>query len=220
MQYKWLITACVIIGLLSSSSCNEAVHKQEARQLPFYSSADFTPAWIEPSNADYNKIHSIPSFSFIDQFGDTVTERTFDNKIYVANFFFTACPAICKQLTKGMGLVQQAFKTNHQVRLISHSVTPDRDNVGVLLNYAEQHKVIKGKWHLVTGNRKEIYTIARQSYFAEEDMGLQQSQDDFLHTENILLIDKKRRIRGVYKGTDPAEINNLIADIKVLEKES
>ena len=177
---------CTLIVLLAtwllSSSCNSFKAEQEVRQLPFYTSADFTPQWISISSIDYKKIPSIPPFSFTDQSANTITEKSFNNKIYVANFFFTACPGICKQLTKGMGVVQQAFKQDENVMLISHSVTPERDNVKVLKHYAEQHNIVNDKWHLVTGDRKTIYTLARDSYFADEDLGVAKNESDFLHT--------------------------------------
>ncbi|MET0392932.1 MAG: SCO family protein, partial [Chitinophagaceae bacterium] len=129
------------------------------------------------------------------------------------------CPGICKKLTSNMTRVQRAFANDTTVLLLSHSVTPERDSVPVLAAYAKDNGIIPGKWRLVTGPRSAIYTIARQSYFADEDMGLQQDSTSFLHTENILLIDKQRHIRGVYKGTVQLEIDNLIADIKKLEQE-
>ncbi len=148
-----------------------------------------------------------------------VTEKTFAGKIYVADFFFTSCPGICKRLTTNLTLVQTAFKDDDKVLLLSHSVTPETDNVDRLQQYAVSYGVIKNKWHLVTGSREQIYGIARNAYYADEDMGVKKNSSDFLHTENILLIDKHRRIRGVYKGTSVKDVNDLIADIKTLELE-
>jgi protein SCO1/2 len=203
------------------AACTTPVNKekQAAGKLPFYNSADFTPLWIEPSSAAYASIHTIPPFQFTDQNGEPVTEKTFEGKIYVADFFFTACPGICKRLTTHLKIVQDSFKTDSRVLLLSHSVTPENDSVPRLKQYANSFGAIGGKWHLVTGNRETLYTIARQSYFADEDMGQKKNSNDFLHTENMLLIDKHRRIRGVYKGTALNDINNLIADIKILEAE-
>jgi protein SCO1/2 len=115
--------------------------------------------------------------------------------------------------------VQQTFKDDQQVLLLSHSVTPEKDNVAVLKEYAYEHGAIKNKWHFVTGNRNDIYNIARKAYFADEDMGWKQDSTTFLHTENILLIDKHHHIRGVYKGTIQLQVNDLINDIKELETE-
>jgi protein SCO1/2 len=212
---------CLIASLAFLVACNTPVTKEKpaAGKLPFYNSADFTPQWIEPTAKEYAAIHTIPSFQFTDQNGETVTDQTFEGKIYVADFFFTACPGICKRLTTHLTIVQDSFKTDNRVLLLSHSVTPESDSVPRLKQYANSFGVINGKWHLVTGERNALYNIARQSYFADEDMGQKKNSSDFLHTENMLLIDTHRRIRGVYKGTALNDINNLIADIKILEKE-
>jgi protein SCO1/2 len=211
--------AIVIIAILVCCENPIAKGEQQARILPFYTTAEFTPQWIEKSSSAYNTIHSIPAFQFIDQDSTMVTEKMFAGKIYVADFFFTACPGICKRLTTNLSLVQTAFKNDNDVLLLSHSVTPENDNVSRLKQYANAFGVIKNKWHLVTGKREDIYGIARNAYFADEDMGIKKNSDDFLHTENMLLIDKHRRIRGVYKGTSVKDVNDLIADIKVLKLE-
>ncbi len=197
--------------------CRSANDKKETEVLPFYNTADFTPQWISRSSPAYAAIHTIPAFRFVNQEGDTITEETVSGKIYVASFFFTACPGICKQLTGNLLLVQKAFKTDEKVLLISHSVTPENDNVTRLHQYAQRFGVDAAKWSLVTGNKQAIYQLARKAYFADEDMGEQKNTNEFLHTENLLLIDSQRRIRGVYKGTSVKEVNNLIADIKLLE---
>ena len=219
MPARIYFSAIVIVAILACCKNPVVKGEQQARILPFYTTAAFTPEWIEKSSSEYNIIHSIPSFEFIDQDSITITEKTFAGKIYVADFFFTACPGICKRLTTNLSLVQTAFKNDSDVLLLSHSVTPENDNVSRLQQYANAYGVIKNKWHLVTGKREEIYGIARQAYFADEDMGMKKNSDDFLHTENMLLIDKHRRIRGVYKGTSVKDVNDLIADIKVLKLE-
>jgi protein SCO1/2 len=196
-----------------------AAEKEAVRKLPFYNTADFTPSWIDTSSPAFGSIHRIAPFRFINQDSLVITEKIFSGKIYVADFFFTACPGICKRLTTNLMLVQAAFKDDESVLLLSHSVTPENDNVAKLKQYANAFGVIHDKWHLVTGSRNAIYTIARQSYFADEDMGEKKSSNDFLHTENMLLIDKHSRIRGVYKGTSVKEVNDLIADIHQLEAE-
>ncbi len=219
IQVRIYFSAIVMIAILACCTNPAAKREQQARILPFYTTAEFTPQWIEKNSSAYDTIHSIPPFQFIDQDSTTITEKTFTGKIYVADFFFTACPGICKRLTTNLSLVQTAFKNDTDVLLLSHSVTPENDNVSRLQQYANAFGVIKNKWHLVTGKREEIYGIARQAYFADEDMGIKKNSDDFLHTENMLLIDKHRRIRGVYKGTSVKDVNDLIADIKVLKLE-
>ena len=216
-----MIRSVLVLLIITFASCTQPAGKQvqEARVLPFYNSADFTPQWIVKSSKAYDSVHAIPAFQFTNQYGESVTEKTFTDKIYVAGFFFTACPGICKRLTTNLTLVQTAFKNDDTVLLLSHSVTPENDSIPRLLQYAKAFGVIKNKWHLVTGNREQIYTIARQAYFADEDMGLTKNSNDFLHTENLLLIDKHKRIRGVYKGTSVKDVNDLIADIKILKGE-
>lgn len=201
-------------------SCSPPVQpKQAVHALPFYNTADFTPQWIEPTDSAYTRIHTIPDFQLMDQRGVLVTAKSVNNKVYVAGFFFTACPGICKRLTNHLALVQKAYLTDADVRILSHSVTPETDDIARLQQYASAHGVISDKWLLLTGNRDSIYTLARSAYFADEDMGTKKSSNDFLHTENLLLIDRHRRIRGVYKGTSLKDVNDLIADIRILKQE-
>lgn len=210
IQHKLL---CILL-LLSLAGCL-AVPTDKKESLPYYSGADFTPYWLNARQA--GEIHHIQAFAFVNQQGDTITQQTVDNKITVVDFFFASCPGICKKLTKNLSYVQTAFKDDSNVVLLSHTVTPERDSLPVLKKYARLNNIIAGKWHLLTGVKTSIYAIARQSYFADEDLGMQLDSTSFLHTENVLLIDRKHHIRGVYKGTIPAEINNLIADIRKLE---
>lgn len=210
-----LITTLVVIA------CQQPLVKQAItiKHLPFYNSVNFTPEWIDTSSPQYATIHTIPAFEFINQNADTITQQTFSNKIYVADFFFTSCPGICKKLTNNLIFIQKAFKDDSTILLLSHSVTPENDCVAKLKKYATQFGIIDGKWHLVTGSRKAIYSIARDAYFADEDFGVAKNENDFLHTENIVLIDKHKRIRGVYKGTLETEMQHLIDDINLLKLE-
>ncbi len=187
--------------------------------LPFINKPDFTPEWISEDSIAYPKIHTIPAFSFYDQDGKIVTEKTITGKIYVANFIFTRCAGICPVMTSNMNILQQKFKDDDEVIFLSHSVTPDIDSVPVLKKYALDKGVISGKWHLLTGNQKEIYRIARQEYFAGDTIGYYQTGNEFLHTENFILVDKKKRIRGVYNGTLALEMDRLIVDIETLQQE-
>lgn len=194
----------VIIIIICIISCTK-----EDNALPFYNTPDFTPEWGSAT-------HTIAPFAFVDQDSQRVTQETFNHKIYVADFFFTTCPGICPKLTKNMDLVQAAFKDNPNVLLLSHTVMPWVDSVAQLKKYAQEKGVISGKWHLVTGKQEAIYNIARKSYFAEMETGFDKSPDEFLHTENLILIDKNRHIRGVYNGTLELETQQLISDIKTL----
>jgi len=187
--------------------------------LPFINSPDFTPEWIEKSDKAYSSIHTIPAFSFTNQDGKTITEKTVEGKIYVADFIFTRCGSICPKMTGNMALLQTAFKNYDDVLLLSHSVTPQMDSVPVLKKYAEEKGVISGKWHLLTGNENEIYSLVKKQYFAGDTIGYYQTGNEFLHTENFILVDKHRRIRGVYNGTLGVEMDRLKEDIGVLLKE-
>lgn len=209
---KLLIAAMLLIA------CNSDSPKTDV--LPYYASADFTPHWISAYSKDIDAIPQIAPFTLIDQNGDTVTERNFAGKIYVADFIFTSCGGICPKMTGNMQKVQEAFKDDDDVLLLSHSVTPELDSVAVLKNYAELNGVISGKWHVVTGDRKMIYDLARHSYFADEDLGRPRDENEFLHTERFFLTDRQQRIRGVYNGVMPTEITRLIEDILALKKET
>lgn len=162
--------------------------------------------------------HTIGDFKFIDQNKDTVTQKTVENKVYVADFFFATCQSICPQMSTSMIRVQDAFKTDNDFLILSHTVNPSHDTSEVLFAYAGKYKAIKDKWHFLTGNKKEIYDLAKYSYLvnAFEDDG---SPEGFLHSELFLLIDKQKRIRGMYDGTDSIAVNKLIADIKLLKTE-
>lgn len=188
--------------------------------LPFYSEASFTPNWIEPGDPALVNFHKIPVFSLLNQEGDTITEATFSGKIYITDFFFTVCPGICPKMTKNMGYLQDVFSDNQEVLLLSHSVTPRYDSIPVLKEYAEEKGVNSDKWHLVTGDRDEIYSLGRQAYFVEENLGIEKGLDEFLHTENFVLVDKNRHIRGIYNGLNKTDLETLIGDVQTLLKES
>ncbi|MDZ4809256.1 MAG: SCO family protein [Bacteroidota bacterium] len=194
--------------------------KPTESSLPFINKPDFTPEWINKSDAGYSSIHHIPAFSFTNQNGETITEKSVEGKIYVADFIFTRCGSICPKMTNNMGILQSAFKNNKEVLLLSHSVTPDMDSVPVLKKYAEEKGIISGKWHLLTGKETEIYDLAKKQYFAGDTIGYYQTGNEFLHTENFILVDKLRRIRGVYNGTLPLEMERLTDDINTLLKEN
>ena len=190
--------------------------KENVRQLPYYNTSDFTPVW---EIKDKERFHNIRPFHLIDQEGKVFTEKDMANKICVVNFFFTSCPGICPKMTANMASLQDKFKTDDAILLVSHSVTPLKDSVAVLANYAQHKKVHYNKWRLLTGTKSEIYDLGRNYYFVEEDLGEKKDTSVFLHTENFILIDKDRRIRGVYNGIDQSSITSLLEDIEVLEKE-
>ncbi len=188
------------------------------KKLPIYSPVDVNPMLVDKSVQHVKKNHKVADFNLIDQNGEAVTGNTFKDKIYIADFFFTKCGTICPVMTNNMSLLQDAFINDSDIMLLSHSVTPVIDSVPVLKNYAIARGVNDAKWKLVTGDKKQIYTLARKSYFAvldEGDGGMQ----DFIHTEQFILIDKEKRIRGYYDGTDEKEIQQIIKDVNILKKE-
>ena len=211
---------CISLCLFIFFSCNENNEKQSrVDTLPFYEEATFTPKWLTPDSPELSDFHRVSPFKLLNQEGDIVTEKTFENKIYITDFFFTTCPGICPKMTANMGLLQEEFLEDDAVLLLSHSVTPARDSVPVLKNYAEDKGVKSDKWHLVTGEREVIYRLGRNDYFVEENLGLEKDPDDFLHTENFVLIDKNRHIRGIYNGLNKTALRQLIADVNTLKKE-
>jgi len=203
--------------LLASCSNSRKPETSRVDVLPYYDEATFTPRWYEAEALIPQGFHQIPAFSLINQSGETITEKSLDGKITVVDFFFTSCPGICPKMTDNMSLVQEAFIDDDKIMMLSHSVTPTYDSVPVLKEYALRKKIVDGKWHLLTGDRDEIYALGRKAYFAEEDLGLAKGLDDFLHTENFVLIDGNRHIRGIYNGLNKTAIQQLIADIKTLE---
>ena len=209
----------VLVACNNATNNNSEQIKDSLVTLPFFNQPDWTPEWISATDSAYNHIHTIPSFSFLDQNGKVVDENLVNGKIYVANFFFTKCRNICPKMTNNMRLLQEAFISDTAILLLSHSVTPETDNVTVLNKYALDNKVDAAKWHLLTGDKKAIYGLAKQQYFAGDTVGYYQSGNEFLHTENFILVDQHRRIRGVYNGTLPVEINRIIEDIAILKSE-
>ena len=186
--------------------------------LPIYNPADINPKLVDKSIRNKTKNHTISPFKLINQNGDTITEKNFENKIYVADFFFTRCPTICIAMAYNMRELQDYFKQDDDVMFLSHSVTPVRDSIPVLRAYANDKGVIDGKWHITTGAKTDIYTLARQSYFAVLTEG-NGDDNDFIHTENFVLIDKNKRIRGMYDGTKKENMQKIIDDIQLLKSE-
>ncbi|WP_229251195.1 SCO family protein [Emticicia sp. BO119] len=196
-----------------------ACQKPETETLPYYNSPDLTPHWYTKSQLKTIQRHTIGHFQFTDQSGKCISDKYIKDKIYIANFFFTICPSICPTMTQNLLTVQEAFKNDREIVLLSHSVMPATDSVAQLKKYAERWKIDSRQWHLLTGDKTQIYRLARQAYFAEKEIGLQKDNKGFLHTENAFLIDKKGYIRGVYNATLPLDIENMIQDIKLLKAE-
>lgn len=185
--------------------------------LKVYQPADVSAELVDTTLQYVKKYHTIADFSLTNQNGETITQDNYKNKIYVADFFFTTCQTICPIMTGYMAEIQEKLKNDDEVMLLSHTVTPEIDTVAQLKKYALEKGVNDAKWNLVTGDKKEIYDLARKSYLAAKDVPY--SDNDLVHTENFVLVDKKKRIRGFYDGTDPESIEKLLTDIKILEQE-
>ncbi|REE05597.1 SCO family protein [Marinoscillum furvescens] len=212
---KWIGWILILLVLAGCSAKNQGPTEVP---LPYYNQADFTPEWIERSSA--SGLHAIGDFNLTNQLGEPVTRDSLLGKIYVANFFFTICPTICPRMASNLDRVQQAYLDDDQVMLVSHSVMPWVDSVAVLRDYAAQRGILSHKWLLLTGDKKQIYQLGRSSYFADEGFGKSVTDEsNFLHTENIVLIDPNMHIRGVYNGTLPLEMARLIEDIEKLKRE-
>ena len=184
--------------------------------LPIYQPAEVNEKLVDSSIIHVAKYHKISDFKLTNQNGKEITQANYKDKIYVADFFFTTCQDICPVMTKNMYQLQEELKNDNQILLLSHTVIPEVDTVEQLKKYAIENNVDDSKWNLVTGDKKQIYELARKSYLAVEDSNY--SQYDMIHTENFMLIDKERQIRGFYDGTNSEEINRLLKDIEILKQ--
>lgn len=188
------------------------------KRLPIYQPAMVNFELVDSTLQHQKKYHRIANFTLTNQNGKKISQEDYKEKIYVADFFFTTCPTICPVMTKNMVALQNSFLNDPQVMLLSHSVTPDIDTEAQLKKYALEKGVKDQKWNLVTGNKKEIYQLARKSYLVAKEDG-DGGPFDMIHTENFVLVDPDKRIRGFYDGTNLQEIAQLLEDIKVLKKE-
>lgn len=189
---------------------------QPKKMLPVYQPSMVDPTLVDSTLHYKKKYHKIADFALTNQNGETITQDDYKDKIYVADFFFTTCPTICPIMTKNMGDIQKSILEDDEVMLLSHSVTPAIDSVSQLKKYALEKGVVDRKWNLVTGDKKHIYELARKSYLAVKTDG-DGGPYDMIHTENFILVDKEKRIRGFYDGTNPKEIDKLLEDLKILK---
>jgi protein SCO1/2 len=203
-----LVFSIIVISLFYSAL-------KPKKSLPIFNPSDVNPELVDTTVQYISKYHTIADFSFTNQNGKTITQKDYEGKVYVADFFFTTCKSICPKMTTNLVDVQKAFLHNPKVKLLSFSVMPDVDNVSVLKEYAKINGVVDSKWNLVTGDKKAIYKMARKSYLAVKQ-GKPDEQYDMVHTENFVLVDSKKRVRGFYDGTNKEEIQRLIEDINWL----
>lgn len=187
-------------------------------RLKIYNPIDVNRKLVDYSVKNVRKNHTIADFNLTNQNGETITQKDYEDKIYIADFFFTRCQTICIKMAYNMHELQEFYKNDNDIMFLSHSVTPVMDSVPVLKAYAEEKGVIDGKWNVTTGSKKHIYDLARKSYFAAEDEG-DGGDQDFIHTNLFVLIDKERRIRGFYDGTELEAMEKLKADMVILKNE-
>ena len=187
-------------------------------KLKIYNPADVNPRLVDFSMKHITKDHTIADFELTNQNGEKITNKNYKDKIYVADFFFTRCQTICINMAYNMGELQNLYKKDTDIMFLSHSVTPVIDSVTVLKEYADRKGVIDGKWNITTGAKTHIYELARKSYFAVLDEGTG-DENDFIHTEQFVLVDKEKRIRGYYDGTEKEDMEKLKKDIVLLKEE-
>ena len=207
-MFRFFLLAILVVFM---SSCSQLIKKE----LPVFNPSDFDPKLVDTSLRKVNQNHTVKDFNLTNQNGVKISSKDYENKVYVVDFFFTRCPSICPIMTDNMLLIQDEFINDDQIMLLSLSVTPEIDSVSVLKNYAIEKGINDLKWNITTGSKKHIYDLARQSYFAVVDQGDGDLQD-FIHTPNFILVDKKKQIRGIYDGTELNEVTRLIEDIHTL----
>jgi protein SCO1 len=193
--------------------------REKQATLPYFNMPDFTPEFLTATAIANTPLHTIPTFRFTNQYGNIISNKTVAGKIYVVDFFFTRCTGICPRMTTNMSKVAAAFSDDNTVAILSHSVTPEHDSVAVLKRYADGKGITNPNWHLLTGDKKAVYNIARNGYFIEKAAGYNQDTSAFLHSENFVLVDQHQHIRGIYNGTLELETDQLIRHIRILQKE-
>ena len=215
-NYKPFAIVLLVLSIVIISIFYQILKPREV--LPIFQPAQVNVELVDSTIQHVKKYHTIADFSLINQNGKTVTQDTYNNKIYIADFFFTTCQTICPIMTDHMVILQNQLKLDPDVMLLSHTVTPEIDSVAQLKKYALNKGVLDSKWNLVTGDKKEIYQLARKSYLAVKSYG-DGGEYDMIHTENFILVDQKKRIRGYYDGTLEEDIESLLNDIDILKKE-
>ena len=212
-KYRLFLGVLLLFSIITIALFYNALLPKKT--LPVYTPSMVNEELVDTTVQYIAKNHFISNFSFVNQNGKTITQKDYEGKIYVADFFFTTCGSICPKMTTNLAEVQKAFINNPKVMLLSHSVLPDIDSVPVLKAYAIKNGVNDKKWNLVTGDKKEIYSMARKSYLAVKQ-GKPSELYDMVHTENFVLIDTKKRVRGFYDGTKKEDVQRLIGDINFL----
>ena len=212
---EWLKIGVLILVFVVGSTAAYQILQPKPR-LPIYNPSDLNPAVVDDDLERVGRGHRIGDFDLVDQWGSKADSSLLQGKIYVADFFFTTCPTICIDMGANFQRIQETYKDEDRLHLVSHTVMPEIDTVEVMHAYGERMGAIKGKWHLLTGEKRELYRMARREYFAVMEQGTSFDEHDFIHTENVILVDEKKRIRGFYDGTSDLDVDRLIGDIQIL----
>lgn len=225
MKKNWLLPVIALllitgVGIAIAAYMNSKAY-EEADVLPVYNPSQVNDSLVDPSMHNVGMGHRVGDFSLYDQRGRTITQKDLEGKIYVADFFFTTCKSICPKMTSQLQRVQEKYKNNAQVMILSHTVLPEVDSVETMMNYAMQYGADNDKWLFLTGEKSMIYSMARKNYFIvkEAEQGSGDGDGDFIHTENFVLIDTKKRIRGYYDGTSKEDVDLLLGDMDKLLRE-
>lgn len=215
-KYKFFAVVMLVLSVIIITAIYSILNPQP--KLPVYQPNMVNAELVDSTKQHIKKYHTIADFSLLNQNGETITQKDYENKIYIADFFFTTCPTICPIMTDNMVKLQEILKDQKDVLLLSHTVTPEIDSVTVLKAYAEKKGVNDTKWNLVTGDKEHIYDLARKSYLVAKYEPFE-GEYDMIHTENFVLVDAKRRIRGFYDGTNWDEMEELLKDLEILKQE-
>lgn len=219
MKRVFAVTIITLVAILIAYSYNI---KKPTKELPIYNPIDLKSEMVDSSLLRKGYGHKIGVFSFLDQTGKTISNSAVKGKVYVVEYFFTTCGTICPKMNNQMQRVQKAYSGNPNFKILSFTVNPEIDTVAQMKRYAEAHHANSNQWHFLTGDKKELYHLARTSFFVlkpAEAQNLGDAGSDFIHTNNFVLIDQIGRIRGYYDGTSPQKVNELISDIELVLKE-
>ena len=215
---SWVITVAIFVVILIGGMVLAYPLLKSEKKLKVYQPSDINPKLVDKSKQAVESDHTVADFKLVNQLGDTITQANFENKIYVADFFFATCPSICPIMSQNIAVLQEEFSDRPEVMFLSHSVTPEIDSVAALYDYGELYEANPERWMLTTGDKKHIYELARKSYFAVLDEG-DGGKQDFIHTENFILVDTDGRLRGFYDGTSEADMQRLADEIEILLEE-
>lgn len=207
-------TRLMFVALLLATGC-----KTPTLAVPFYRSASLTPEWLDPITANSNNTHRVAPFQLTDQNRIPVTADSLARRATIIHFFFTACAGVCPTTQTNIARLLAGMPDERRLQILSHSVTPERDSVAALQTYARMHHIDDARWHLLTGERRDIERLARDSYFVNLSDGKSYGISNLAHTETLVLVDARGRLRGMYTGSLPLDIERLGEDIRSILKE-